>query len=315
MPPFRNVGNKNVKCFIQTPLSTPKDPCSPLHTHAPLPGPYSLRVRLLLQLANRVIGSPSSVVTPEAERGSHNDARHATPNTRATPTPMSSNSTLVTDTPAEGDTATPALKIDAQEAFPGLPQDVVVTHILRSDTDPIVLARLHAVSRAMRDTVDSTGLLVEEMMVGRAAELGYLDTLKHKREKDRISDFCDWFHVCRAAARGGHLEVLQWACANGCPWDVWTCRYVTCYGHLEVLQWARANGAPWDAATCAYAAKEGHLEVLQWLRANGCPWNKMTCRWATEGGHLEVLQWLRANRCPWSKWTRLEATRRGWRVD
>ena len=183
---------------------------------------------------------------------------------------MSSNSTLVTDTPAEGDTATPALKIDAQEAFPGLPQDVVVTHILRSDTDPIVLARLHAVSRAMRDTVDSTGLLVEEMTVGRAAELGYLDTLKHKREKDRISDFCDWFHVCRAAARGGHLEVLQWACANGCPWDVWTCRYVTCYGHLEVLQWARANGAPWDAETCAVAAEYGQLEVLQWLRANGC---------------------------------------------
>ena len=301
MPPFRNVGNKNVKCFIQTPLSTPNDPCSPLHTHAPLPGPYSLRVRLLLQLANRVIGSPSSVVTPEAERGSHNDARHATPNTRATPTPMSSNSTLVTDTPAEGDTATPALKIDAQEAFPGLPQDVVVTHILRSDTDPIVLARLHAVSRAMRDTVDSTGLFVEEMTVGRAAELGYLDTLKHKREKDRISDFCDWFHVCRAAARGGQLEVLQWACADDCYWDEKTCSYATEGGHLELLQWARANGCPWDVWTCRYATCYGHLEVLQWARANGAPWDAETCAVAAEYGQLEVLQWLRANGCLWNE--------------
>ena len=29
-----------------------------------------------------------------------------------------------------------------------------------------------------------------------------------------------------AAAEGGHLEVLQWARANGCPWDEWTtCAY------------------------------------------------------------------------------------------
>ena len=56
-----------------------------------------------------------------------------------------------------------------QEAFPGLPQDVVVTHILRSDIDPIVLARLKAVSRAMRDAVERTGLRVVERTTGLAA--------------------------------------------------------------------------------------------------------------------------------------------------
>ena len=40
-----------------------------------------------------------------------------------------------------------------QQAFPGLPQEVVVIHILSSDTEPIVLARLRAVNRAMRDAV------------------------------------------------------------------------------------------------------------------------------------------------------------------
>ena len=47
-------------------------------------------------------------------------------------------------------------------------------------------------------------------------------------------------------------------------------------GHLEVLQWARQNGCPWDSDTCAgdAAAKRGDLEVLQWLRQNGCPWNQ-----------------------------------------
>jgi len=30
-----------------------------------------------------------------------------------------------------------------------------------------------------------------------------------------------------------------------------------------VLQWARANGCPWDEDTCTSAAQGGHLEVLQ----------------------------------------------------
>ena len=75
----------------------------------------------------------------------------------------------------------------------------------------------------------------------------------------------------------GHLEVLQWARAHGCPWDKWTCAYAAEGGHLEVLQWARANGCPWDNRTCIAAAENGHLEVLKWARAEGCPcWGTLT---------------------------------------
>jgi hypothetical protein len=43
-------------------------------------------------------------------------------------------------------------------------------------------------------------------------------------------------------------------------------------GHLEVIQWARANGCPWDEHTMLVSvAHGGHLEVLKWLRENGCP--------------------------------------------
>ena len=77
--------------------------------------------------------------------------------------------------------------------------------------------------------------------------------------------------LCAYTAGGGHLEVLQWARAHGCPWDKWTCTYAAMYGHLEVLQWARARGCPWDERTCAAAAGNGHPEVLQWARAQGCP--------------------------------------------
>ena len=45
-------------------------------------------------------------------------------------------------------------------------------------------------------------------------------------------------------------------------------------GHLEVLQWARANGCPWDERTCKRAAEGGHLKLLQWAISNGCPYNK-----------------------------------------
>jgi hypothetical protein len=58
-------------------------------------------------------------------------------------------------------------------------------------------------------------------------------------------------------------------------------------GHLEVLQWVRANGCPWDGWTCSWAAKGGHLEVLQWVRANGCPWFQVTRTTAVQLGYVE----------------------------
>jgi hypothetical protein len=98
---------------------------------------------------------------------------------------------------------------------------------------------------------------------------------------------CPWNELtCAYAAEGGHLEIIQWARANGCPWEEWTCACAAEGGHLEILQWARANGCPWDKKTCEYAAKGGHLGILQWANANGCHWDADTCACAAEGGHL-----------------------------
>ena len=38
-----------------------------------------------------------------------------------------------------------------------------------------------------------------------------------------------------------------------------------------VLQWARANGCPWDETTCEAAVAKGHLDVFQWAKENDCP--------------------------------------------
>jgi hypothetical protein len=112
-----------------------------------------------------------------------------------------------------------------------------------------------------------------------------------------------WRHVCKRMSKVGvnsrkhyvshyvhRVELLNWARANGCPWNEKTCATVTEGGHLEVLQWARANGCQWCAETCYWAASGGHMEVLQWARANGCEWDASTCSEAANGGHLDVLK-------------------------
>ena len=191
---------------------------------------------------------------------------------------------------------------NAGEAIPGLLNDIVVTHVLRSEhfDDPADLARLPAVSRAMRDLVAETGLRFEELDENRAVILGCLSAVQRLQRGGLLSR---QESLCEAAARSGQLEELQVLRADGCPWDAWTCAEAALGGHLEVLQWARANECPWDAWTCAYAARGGNLEVLQWARTNGCPWDAGTCKLAAHGGHLDVLQWARANGCPWDKTT------------
>ena len=61
-----------------------------------------------------------------------------------------------------------------------------------------------------------------------------------------------------------------------------------------MLQWARANGCPWNEMTCLSAAVYGRLKILKWLRANGCPWDRTTREEAT--GH--ILEWAVANGVP-----------------
>ena len=128
---------------------------------------------------------------------------------------------------------------DAGEAIPRLPDHLVVEHVLRSEhfDDPADLARLPAVSRAMRGTVAETGLRFEELEEYDAAELGCLSVLKRMQRGGRLSRE---ELLCVAAARRGHLEVLQWARANGCPCDIRTRQFA----RGDTLEWAIANGAP-----------------------------------------------------------------------
>ena len=91
-------------------------------------------------------------------------------------------------------------------------------------------------------------------------------------ESKRLPRAARWNSVtCDGAAGGGHLELLQWARANGCDWNSGTCYAAAEGGHLEVLQWARANGCPWDSGVISCAEGSGRTAVAEWARANGCP--------------------------------------------
>mgnify|MGYP002176141403 FL=1 len=177
---------------------------------------------------------------------------------------------------------------ETQSAIPGLSDDVVIGAVLGRTEDPTDLARLRAVSRAMRDAVAATGHPVEETTWETAAGLGYLRTLKHLHQQGRL-ELSE--NLLQEAAKTGQLEVVKWLRANGWPWNTTTCSWVEEGGHLEVLQWARANGCEWNEWTFAFAAQGGHLEVLQWLHANGCPLDERTCGLASQCGHTAVAHW------------------------
>ena len=185
----------------------------------------------------------------------------------------------------------------AGEAIPGLPDHLVATQILRSEyfDDPADLARLPAVSRAMRDAVAETGIRFEELKEKRAVNLGCLSAVQRLQRRGCLSRK---EYLCEAAARSGQLEKLKALRADDTPWDAGTCLAAASGGHLNVLQWLLANGCQFGERACASAAYRGHLEVLQWLRANGCPWNENTVSMAAGGGHLKVVLWACANGCP-----------------
>ena len=53
--------------------------------------------------------------------------------------------------------------------------------------------------------------------------------------------------------------------ANGAPWNEEACYEAADGGHLEVLVWLRANGCPWDGDVLGVA--RGH--ILDWVEENG----------------------------------------------
>ena len=220
--------------------------------------------------------------------------RHAPlPKPPLTTMPSHEAASSFTDTLMHGNT-----EAEAQEAFTGIPQHLVVTQILKSEyfDDPADLARLPAVSRGMRDAVAVTGLRFKGLNERDAANLGCLSALRRLQRQGRLRHRA---LLCEAAARSRQLEALKVLRADGWPWDEMTCKIAAEGGHLQVLKWARMNGCPWNAETCTSAAENRHLAVMRWARFNGCPWWKSTRDWAKRQGlYVEMFDFMQTTDAP-----------------
>ena len=98
-------------------------------------------------------------------------------------------------------------QIDPQEAFRGLPNHLVATHILRTEyfDDPADLARLPAVSRGMRGAVALTGLRFEEIDAFDAAQLGCLSAVERLLRRGILPRA----YLCHAAARSRNSREVE----------------------------------------------------------------------------------------------------------
>jgi hypothetical protein len=111
-------------------------------------------------------------------------------------------------------------------------------------------------------------------------------------------------NVMKEAAKGGHLDILNWLRSQNPPYPWYgNILYEAAEdGNLDVLKWICSQDilssdeiSGWDEETTAKAAKGGHLKTLQWLRSENppCDWNIFTSIEAAEGGHLEILKWVK----------------------
>lgn len=113
-----------------------------------------------------------------------------------------------------------------------------------------------------------------------------------------------------AAARGGHLHMLEWllsthVCVGDREWRTdpvfhalvysygpLVCSAAAAGGHLRVLQFCREKGIPWGHSTPSSAARGGHLAVLRWAFQHGCRVDRrLVCHIAARRGDVNVLQW------------------------
>ena len=104
-----------------------------------------------------------------------------------------------------------------------------------------------------------------------------------------------------AAARQGHLAILQLLHQHGHPWEKSVCCLAAAGGHLECLQYLHVNGCPWDYDACAIAALRGHSDCLKYLHENGCQWDNEIVSYAEEGGHLNCLKYAHEQGLSWDE--------------
>jgi hypothetical protein len=141
-------------------------------------------------------------------------------------------------------------------------------------------------------------------LVAEVAGRGHLDVM-------RYLDECNWStdgDACRAAAAGGHVEVLAYlrrhVFSNGwhpwCRWDEKVClKAAASGGHLNVLRYARKHEqCQWFVGLSRRAAAGGHIRCLRYLCETGCLYDAKTYAGAVGHQRRACCHYLDQIGCP-----------------
>jgi hypothetical protein len=148
----------------------------------------------------------------------------------------------------------------------------------------------------------------------RAAEIGDLVVMAWLREQGCRFD-CSAY---AAAARSGHVHVLDWMYAHyeeelsELHMSDEACSDAALGNHTAALSWLVAHGCAFDRETASFAAMSGKLDTLEWIHANRAPNGYLleiddeysaigvdVCQEAARNGHVHVLEWVLANGGTW----------------
>ncbi len=118
-----------------------------------------------------------------------------------------------------------------------------------------------------------------EDSIGAAAQLGYLDLVRHLRDERGVA-FAPG--TLAAAARGGCVPVVEWLVGAGCRAgagadnDPYLAAVTTsCTADVATLSCLRHLGVPWNASVLRWAVDHGvSLRVLRWMVEQGAPWDE-----------------------------------------
>lgn len=137
----------------------------------------------------------------------------------------------------------------------------------------------------------------DELLVIKAAKLGFLDLLKfavyyYRPDEKNIK-------ITSTAASYGKLDALKYLIEENFCFDEETTYGAALFGHLDVIKFLHEKeNFLIDENTCAKAAEGGHLEIVKYLHENGCYWNEDTTNMAAQNGFINVLEYAYDNGCP-----------------
>jgi hypothetical protein len=159
-------------------------------------------------------------------------------------------------------------------------------HHAATKFEPKTSLRLMCETTGLCQWAREQGCPWDETLCAAAAAGGNLATLKWARAYnfpvDAAASVAQWLHQRPSVELGAGMDSAVAAFANistplskrVCSWDARTTAAAAGGGYLEMLQWACNSGCAVDSTACWAAALGWHLHVLRWLhqRTPRCEW-------------------------------------------